>query len=276
MPPRKEQIKDKKEVKDMRASEKTRGIMADKKKILLISVTVMMCAVCLFTLFMYVRSFLPVTRFELSGVTRYDRAEIIGHSGIKMGDKLYDIDLDKAEEALLENCPYLEEVSVEREFPNRIVFRVIEKIPQWYIEVSGDYYSLDTNFLVIEETTSKEAFVNGGVPQLVLPNLKSLICGELPEFGADDTEIKKALELVAAVQSSTLKSRLTLVDMESRFDVNIVVDGKYNVYMGDISNIEEKLTAIEKILKSDRLKDYAGADIDASIPETISVKPIYQ
>ena len=110
----------------------------------------------------------------------------------------------------------------------------------------------------------------------MLPNLKSLISGELPEFGADETEIRKALELIAAIQSSTLKSRLTLVDMESRFDVNIIVDGKYNVYMGDISNVEEKLTAIEKILKSDKLKNYVGADIDASIPETISVKPIYQ
>lgn len=252
------------------------GIKVGKKKILLVSVTVFMCAIFLVSLFMYVRSFLPVTKFELSGVTRYDRAEIIGHSGIKTGEKLYDIDLEKAAEKLLENCPYLEEATVERQFPNRIIFRVVEKIPQWYIEVSGDYYSLDTNFLVIEETTTKEAFVSAGIPQLVLPNLKTLICGELPEFGEDDTEIKKALELVAAVQSSRLKSRLTLVDMESRFDVNIVVDGRYNVYMGDISNIEEKLTAIEEILSGDRLKDYVGADIDASIPETVSVKPIYQ
>ena len=142
--------------------------------------------------------------------------------------------------------------------------------------MSGDYYALDSDFLVIDETTDRERFINGGVPELVLPNLKSLISGELPEFGADETEIRKALELIAAIQSSTLKSRLTLVDMESRFDVNIVVDGKYNVYMGDISNVEEKLTAIEKILKSDKLKNYVGADIDASIPETISVKPIYQ
>ena len=260
----------------MRASEKIRKIVADKKKVLLICVTVLMCAISLVTLFIYVRSFLPVTRFELSGVTEYDRAEIIGHSGIKMGDKLYDIDLDAAEEKLLDECPYLEAATVERKFPNRIIFRVVEKIPQWYIAVSGDYYALDSDFLVIDETTDRERFINGGVPELVLPNLKSLISGELPEFGADEAEIRKALELIAAIQSSTLKSRLTLVDMESRFDVNIVVDGKYNVYMGDISNVEEKLTAIEKILKSDKLKNYVGADIDASIPETISVKPIYQ
>ena len=247
-----------------------------KKRIVLLTLTVFMSVAALVSLFFFIRSFLPATRFELSGVTQYDRAEIIGYSGIKKGDKLYSIDTKEVEQALLENCAYIEQVEVERKFPNKIIFRIIEKTPAWYIEVSGDYYSLDTNFYVIEESISKEKFVNLGVPQLILPNLRSLICGELPDFGADDTEIRKALELVSAVQSTNFKTRVTLVDMESRFDVNIVVDGKYNVYMGEISDIEEKLTAIEKILKSGDLEAFDGADIDASIPETISVKRMYK
>ena len=251
------------------------GAASDKKRLTLIIVTVFMCAAALFSLFIYIRSFLPVTRFELSGLTQYERAEIIGHSGISSGDKLYSIELDEAEERLLAACPYLEEVEVERKFPNKIIFRVVEKDPYWYLEVSGDYYALDSNFFVIEETKNREKFVQMGVPQLVLPNLRSLISGELPDFGADETEIRKALELVSAVQSTTLKSRMTLVDMESRFDVNIVVDGKYYVYMGDVSDIKEKLEAVEKILASGEFDNYKGAEIDASIPETVSVKPIY-
>ena len=255
--------------------DKAKSLTADKRKITLAVITVLMCVAAVFTLFIYIRSFLPVTRFELSGVTQYDRAEIIGNSGIKSGDKLYSIDVKEVERILLDSCPYLEAVEVEREFPNKIVFRVIEKIPNWYLEVSGDYYSLDTNFLVIEETKNKEKFVQMGVPKLILPNLRSLVCGELPDFAENETELRKALELVSAIQKTTLKSRMTLVDMESRFDVNIVVDGKYYIYMGDVSNIEEKIAAIEKILKSGELDKYAGAEIDASIPETISVKPVY-
>lgn len=247
----------------------------DKNKILLIAVTAVACAVAAFTLFVYICSFLPVTRFELSGVTQYDKAEIIEKSGISAGDRLYSIDIKEAEERLLENCFYLDEVYVERKFPNKIIIRAVEKVPQWYLEVSGNYYSIDGTFTVIEETVSNEKFKNMGIPQLILPNVRSLMLGELPEFGADETELKKAIELVYTIQKTNLKPRLTLVDMESRFNVNIVVDGKYNVYMGDISDIEEKLAAVQEILKSDKLKDYAGADIDASIPETISVKPIY-
>ena len=249
---------------------------SDKKKTVRIVLTVFMCVCALFTLFIFIRSFLPVTRFELSGVTQYDKAEIIGYSGIKKGDRLYSIDLKETEKTLLENCAYIEEVEVEREFPNKIVFRIIEKTPHWYVDIAGDYYSIDSNFYVIEESKTKDKFVNLNVPQLILPNLRQLICGELPDFGADETEIKKVLELVFAVQSTNFKTRITLVDIESRFDVNIVVDGKYKVYMGDISNISEKLLAVEKILKSGDLEDFAGAEIDASMPETITVDPIYE
>ena len=69
--------------------DKAKSLTADKRKITLAVITVLMCVAAVFTLFIYVRSFLPVTRFELSGVTQYDRAEIIGSSGIKSGDKLY-------------------------------------------------------------------------------------------------------------------------------------------------------------------------------------------
>ena len=252
---------------------------ADKKKIIFIAVTSVMGAVALVTAILFACSFLPATRFELSGVVTYDKAEILGMSGIEKGMKMRSIKTSEVEKTLLANCPKIDEVTVEKKFPNKIVFRIIEKTPDWYIEVSGNYYALASDMMVIEETVSNQKFIDLGVPQLVLPNLRSLILGQMPEFGdpedEDKTEIVKALELISAIRSTNFKSRLTLVDMESRFDVNIVVDGKYKVYMGDISNVEEKLKAVEKILKSDELKGYAGAEIDASIPATISVRPIY-
>ncbi len=247
-----------------------------KKKIFLICISVLMCALFFLTLFIYIRSFLPLKSAVLSGVTNYDAAELLGHAGIKTGDRLYEIDLEDAEKKMLSECPYLESVELERSFPDVLIIRVTEKIPQWYIEVSGDYYALDTDFLVIQESVSNERLVNLGVPKLVLPNLRSAICGELPDFGKDETEIKKALEVVYAVLGTAFKSRLTLVDIESRFDVNIEVDGKYEVYMGDCTNIEEKLRAVENILASGKLDEYAGAKIDASIPETVHVKPKYE
>ena len=63
----------------------------DKDKIIFAVITALMCALALFTLFVYVCSFLPVKRFELAGVTQYDKAEIIEKSGVSAGDRLYSI-----------------------------------------------------------------------------------------------------------------------------------------------------------------------------------------
>lgn len=246
-----------------------------KNKIVFISVIAVMCALAAFSVFVFVCSFLPVRRFELAGITQYEKSEIIEKSGIKDGDRLYSVDRKKVEEALLESCFYLEEVRVERKFPDCIVIKVTERTPEWYIEVSGSYYSMDGSFMVMEETINEQRFKNMGMSKLVLPDVRYVMLGELPKFGEDEVEVSKALELVYEIQKSSLKPRITLVDMESRFDVNITVEDKYEIYLGDISNIKEKLVAIERVLASDQMTGLAGAKIDVSIPETVNVKPIY-
>ena len=260
----------------MRVSVEKRGKEKSKnKKILSIAIILLMCALFLVGLFFFIRSFLPVRSFELMGMTQYEVGELAGLSGIELGDRLYSIDVDHARKGIMDSCPYVEDIAIKRKFPGTVVFDVSDKMAHWYVELSGDYYVLDSELSVIEETVSREKLVRAGVPQLVLPSLKRLVCGEQPVFGKDETEVVKALELIAAVQGTAFKARLTLVDMESRFDVNIEVDGKYKVYMGDISNISEKLSAVEKILDNEQVSSYAGAEIDVSVPDTVSVKPIY-
>ncbi len=248
-----------------------------KPNTVLIVITVFMALCACFTLFWYIRSMLPVTNFVVSGVTQYEKMDIVEASGIKKGDRLYKIDADEVEQRLLEECLYFDSVKVEKKFPNTVIFRVEEKVAQWYIQVSDSYYALDSDLLVIEETYSNEKYVKGGVSQLILPELNRLICGETPQFGSSEAESERVEALLKEIQAMPFKSRLTLVDMESRFDITVVVDGKYDVYIGDPTNVTEKLTEVEQILKTDELKNSAGAEIDASlVPLPITVRRIYK
>lgn len=258
------------------ADSRAQSLHADKKKILLVSVTAVMVLLAVVSAFFVVRSFLTVKEFELSGVTQYDKAEIAGASGINLGDKIYSIDLDAAEQALLDACPYIESVEIERRLSGKVIFRVTERYAMWYIEVSGDYYTLDSTLTVIEETTNAEKLEHAGVTRLVLPSLKRLMRGEVPQFGADETEIRKTLELISDVQSDVLKSRITAVDVESRFAVSVTIDGVYDVFLGDTSNTYDKLRVVRELLQSGDLDEFVGADIDVSDPETMVVRPKYE
>ena len=57
----------------------------DKRRIIIIVATALMCVLATVGLTVFAFSFLPVTKVELSGVTDFDKAEIVKLSGIKMG-----------------------------------------------------------------------------------------------------------------------------------------------------------------------------------------------
>lgn len=253
---------------------------SDKRQIIKIAAMALMGALALVALTIFACSFLPVTKVEVMGMTNFDKAEIVSLSGIKMGDKLYSIKTDEVEKHLLEVCPKFEEVEVKTRFPNTVIFNVTEKTPMWYIDIADSYYVLDSKLEVIDEVHNKEHFAELGVPQLILPEVKSVMLGELPVFGdvedEDKTDVAGALEFIAAVQRTTFKARITAVDVSNRFDVRIVIDGKYYVQMGDTKNTEAKLKAVNAILTSDKLKEYSAAEIYAADPSAISYRPLYE
>ena len=256
----------------MRMSEKNgkRVIYVNVRKLILISVTVILCLLMLVSVFFLIRRFLKVGTFEVKGVSVYANEEIVGASGIKRGDLLYSIDLSDVEKNILEECPYLESVDVRRVFPNKVKIETVGKMAHWYIELSGSKYALDGNLTVIAETGRTE-----GITKLILPDVKEVMVGSVPKFGESETEVKKTLEIIAAIRESSLKKRMTEADLESRWDISIVVDGTFNIYLHDMSDLEAKMLAVESVLSSEKLKDCIGAEIDASDPANVGVIPVY-
>ncbi len=259
----------------MREAERRRDV--NKGSVVALCVTVLMTLLFLCTLLVFIFSFLPVSRIEMVGVTQYDTSELVTRSGITLGkDKLYAVDTDEIEKILMEGCYYIEAINVRRKLPNKLVFEVTEKTASFYIGVSGSYYALDTSLTVIEERGSNEKFVNMRLPELILPNIRSAVCGTLPEFGESEDEIREALEVVAAVNASMLKSRITCVDISSRFDVRVTVDGKYEAELVNTKNLAEKLDALEEVVKQCDAHKYPKAEIYLGDAATPNVRAIYE
>ena len=122
----------------------------------------------------------------------------------------------------------------------------------------------------------KERLVAFGATELVLPNLKSAIRGDVPEFSEDEQEKRKTLEIINMVRTNTFKSRITKLDLTSRFEIYLTVDGVYEVYMGDMTDFEAKLETVKKITSSEEINGYTGGEINASNPAAVSFKGRYE
>ena len=157
-------------------------IEVDVRAVVLLLVTILMCAIFLLTAFLFVRSLFGIRYFEVVGVTTYEYTDIVNASSLKRGDKLYSIDKEKAVANILEACPYLESVKITTKFPNTVRFSLEEKSPSWYIDISGDYYVLDSDMKVLTETTSRERLSAFGACELVLPNIKARCAEKCPSL----------------------------------------------------------------------------------------------
>ena len=243
-------------------------VEVDVRKLVRFSVLLLMVLVFLVCAFFVGRRFLTVKSYSVSGISEYDLQEIVNASGVKRGSRLYLLDRKEIEEKILEECPYIYEVKVRAKFPNRLHFEVEGNVAHWYIDVAGTRYVLDGDLNVLAREAETE-----GMARLVLPNLKSVLVGELPVFGESQTEVKKTLELVSILRESPLASRLTMADISDRTDIVIEVDGAYTVRLGDSSDFASKLREVDAVLATDRVKNAGGGEINASVPGAVAFKP---
>ena len=70
-------------------------IEIDTKKLICAFLLLVMCGLIIFGLIRFIKSFMKISVFEITGDYPYESEEIINASGLKKGDKLYDIDEEK-------------------------------------------------------------------------------------------------------------------------------------------------------------------------------------
>ncbi len=204
--------------------------------------------VLLLTLYVLYAYVFVVDFVEVSGNSRYTSEEILSACGINAGDKLYDlpVNLDELENLLMKKFPYIEAVEVERFIPNRVVITVVEDAAEFVAEIYGEYALLSEDLRVLEISDVKP---EGNFVRIVLPEVKNAVEGELIEFKDDMLNVASAA--ATAVCSETMRSGTTVLNISDRFGIWIGYEDRYKLMIGDINDIELKLTIAFEIMKND-------------------------
>lgn len=245
-----------------------------------ITVLVVICLLALICLVKVVLGFMPIKHFTVSGETTYDITEIVSASGIRSGDKLYKIDKKTAIDKLTKGCPYIKTVKIKQQFPNTVCFVVEEEEEGWYIQVGKDFYGLDYDMKVLNESYVEQDFIDHNLTKLVLPELEEVIVGELPRFASDDEQLRKeTLEIIDAFRTHEIKDRLSGLDLSNRFQIKLEIDNSYVVSFGDIRSFDTKMKFLIEVLKeaSERYgysggvitwdADYSSFALDGEYPD---------
>ena len=240
----------------------------------------------------FVKSFIGVRTFEIIGASPYEASELAAGADIKKGDRVYRIDKDKAELDILSNCNYIKSVKLKKGLLGKIKFVVESYKPLWYLEISGDYYVLDGELRVLEETKNRERLYEEDLISLTLPNVKRAIVGEKLVFGSGEGEIDITFEIMDKILSSPSFLMISGADIDNRYDIHfefdrlisssdaglyyIDIDGIFEVNIGGYQKLDAKLEYIVRALLEKDLEGVYKGTIDVSDEgDKVSIRPIY-
>ena len=164
--------------------------------------------------------------------------KIIEDAGIRIGAHIYSISKSDIESNVTEKNPYIKSVRVKRRFPGTLRLIVEENTAAAYYETNGKYAILASDMSVLYISDK----VPEGLLNIILTGEIISEAGKSPEFS--DGYGKLYMSVIQAVCDSERLKDVYSVDMSDRFDIKLNCMGRYTVYIGNRTDIADKLALV--------------------------------
>lgn len=218
-----------------------------------------------------------VKRIEVSGAQRVsDRRALELLNAEYLGKNLFSVRAAGVTKTL-RPLVFLDSVSIDRDFPSRLVVRVNEHTPGLYVLREHRWYlvSLGGRVLTVvgEEKRSRRAALASGPARvkLKLPTVAARTA--LPERGAARDEAVQAALAVVKELPDGLRARLTRFSLTDA-GLRVWLRPAVLVDVGDASRLRAKVLSLRAVLGYYASKQTAPTYIDVSIPDRPVARPV--
>ena len=245
-----------------------------KAKILIACLVIALVLLLLYPLGRFAMSQLVISDVVINGNANYSADELLAASGFSLGDRLPIFLVDKAEEKMLSEMPYIKSCNITVKLPNVVSIEVQEDQAVVFTELFGEFYALSRDMKVLERTESPEKFAT--LLYIELPFVKRAVVGE--KLGFEDGESGKYIvNFLELISESELSDRIGKIYFDKKFDIVASIDGKFRVLFGSPADMKMKIAATAKMIEENsdkcgessiidvRVVDIAGIVLDADI-----------
>lgn len=200
--------------------------------------------VSIFSLLIYsVSIFFKIKEIEISGNMQYKSSEILESLDTKVGDSLVFFNKNAIKENLLENYPYIEQVNINREYPDKLIVEITEVEKAGTIYFEDEHYFISNTGKVLEKTSLDKI---GDTAKII---------------GFDTASIDETIKSTDSFKEDTLWTLfeylekyemldiVTEINITKTYDIIITCGTKYQIELGDIEDIEHKMKMFQEVLK---------------------------
>lgn len=148
--------------------------------------------------------------------------------------------------------PYVEEVTMKRVLPNTVQIYITERKVSYQIDYSGTYIYLDNQGYILELSEEKQ-----DVPTIKgFTTIKESVQAGHRLVEEDLIKLNTIVKVMNYCKYNTIENKITSIDVTD--DTNYIVkfeEDKKTVYLGDASNLSERLSMLKTILKNEKDKE---------------------
>ena len=211
-----------------------------------------------------------INNIVVEGNQYYNDDEVAAMAGIAVGDELFGWDMQTACNSIMEAYPYASDIYVSIQFFT-VKIEIVEKPTVMYAEHQNQYFSFDRDLRVLEmKTDGEEAF--SPFLRVKLPALAVSQVGYKLQFANAELDPAYLTDLLDLLAEGQLLSSVTYIDFSERFSLSFVLANTTRVEIGDLKDMNIKLTLINEELS----KNPANHNIYAVIDVSNTNKPIYR
>jgi len=204
--------------------------------------------------------FFRVSDIQVVGNVHYTDEEIIRAVDIEEGDNLFFFDRFAAIGRAFSKLPYIEQVSVERSLPNKVVITVEESTALAYLELGEEQWTLDHTCKVLGKAAEGETA--SLIPVVGIRPGTLLIGEQMHTEGEEQEPVDYLAEILYQIQERGLAGGVTRINFSNYNSPEFSYGGKYTVVLGNDRNVEHKFGMFVAVL--DMLKEGDAGVIDVS------------
>ncbi len=234
------------------------------------AVVIFALVIAFFLLFFAAKALFKVNKFTVEGNYHYTSEQITQACGIDLGRFMFSFAASDVEESIMQKCPYIEKVTISRDYPSTVKIYVEEIDAQYYTTAVGKNIVISPELKVLEVS---EAYKwSDELIYLELPPVSVAIEGHTLSFASEDST-EYILKLIEALPEYESEYKITRVYLKESYSIKLYCGFGYEVLLGKADDMSLKLRTLSKILSSDKLKEHEGAKIDMTNPKEPSFVP---
>ena len=206
--------------------------------------------------------FFRVNDLEVTGNVRYTAGEIIEASGIQIGDNLVGLPRSRVSAAICTKLPYVENVNIKKVLPDKVVFRVSERVAAASVESAEGRWLISAQGKLLEKD-------NGSIRAVTINGLTAVgpyPGGMIQVAEAEETTLNHVTELLTQLESHGWLGQCTVLDCSAVTSMTLDY-GIYQVKLPRGGDYDYCLSLTESALASGKIPEGVGGSLDLTVAE---------